>query len=315
MHHFRLAWLLLLLPLGGCNGNSDIEALGTVERDRVELRATAAQTVVELPVAQGTEVAAETILVRLDDRQQQAVVGAAEAELQQANAALDELRHGARIEDIEAARARVEQADAELVDARQAYDRLESLLSQGLGSVAARDAAQARFANARAGVAVLGHELDVLLHGTRMELVEQAAARRDAAAARLELERLRLAELAIAAPRAGRLDALPVQLGDRLRAGDLVAVMLAGPAPFVRAYIPISRRSAMQVGDRVSVLVEGRESPLEGQVRWLSADPAYTPFFALTEKDRARLVYLAEIQLPDGARDLPVGLPARVLLP
>jgi HlyD family secretion protein len=44
-------------------------------------------------------------------------------------------------------------------------------------------------------------------------------------------------------------------------------------------------------------------------VRKVLADPAFTPFFALTERDRGRLTYLAEIDLPDASQDLPAGVP------
>ena len=53
---------------------------------------------------------------------------------------------------------------------------------------------------------------------------------------------------------------------------------------------------------------------LQGRVRWVSADASFTPYFALTEHDRSRLSYLAEIDLED-ARDLPSGLPLQVDFP
>ena len=59
----------------------------------------------------------------------------------------------------------------------------------------------------------------------------------------------------------------------------------------------------------VRVVVDGVTEPLTGRLRWISKEPAFTPYYALNEQDRARLVYLAEIDLPDGAQDLPSGLP------
>jgi len=41
--------------------------------------------------------------------------------------------------------------------------------------------------------------------------------------------------------------------------------------------------------------------------RWIASEATFTPFFALTRKDRGRLTYLAEIDLEDP----PARLPAR----
>jgi HlyD family secretion protein len=72
----------------------------------------------------------------------------------------------------------------------------------------------------------------------------------------------------------------------------------------------------LQAGDRVPVHVDGLDEPLEGRVRFVSNDPAFTPFFALTEHDRSRLSFLAEIDLPGGeGRVLPAGVPVQVAFP
>jgi hypothetical protein len=44
----------------------------------------------------------------------------------------------------------------------------------------------------------------------------------------------------------------------------------------------------------------------------IRSEPAFTPYYALTGRDAARLSYLAEVELDASAAALPVGLPARV---
>ena len=62
--------------------------------------------------------------------------------------------------------------------------------------------------------------------------------------------------------------------------------------------------------------VDGVDGSLRGTVRYVSAEAAYTPYYALTQKDRSRLSYLAEITVDDprGA-ELPVGMPVQVRVP
>ena len=60
--------------------------------------------------------------------------------------------------------------------------------------------------------------------------------------------------------------------------------------------------------------VDGHDGALTGTVRWVSADASFTPYFALTEHDRARLSFLAEIDV-EQARDLPSGVPLQADFP
>jgi HlyD family secretion protein len=51
-------------------------------------------------------------------------------------------------------------------------------------------------------------------------------------------------------------------------------------------------------------------------VRYISAEAAFTPYYSLTQKDRSRLAYLAEITLDDAnAAALPAGMPIQVFAP
>ena len=118
------------------------------------------------------------------------------------------------------------------------------------------------------------------------------------------------------APAAGRLDALPYELGERPRAGDVVAVMLAAGAPYARVYVPEPLLVAARQGADASVKTDGDARVYRGHVRRLSAEAAFTPHYALTEHDRGRLAYLAEIELDDpAARELPTGVPVEARFP
>ncbi len=49
------------------------------------------------------------------------------------------------------------------------------------------------------------------------------------------------------------------------------------------------------------VRIDGSGKVFTGTVRWVSADASFTPYFALTEHDRSRLSYLAEVDVPDAS--------------
>jgi len=116
----------------------------------------------------------------------------------------------------------------------------------------------------------------------------------------------------VVAPRDGRVDSLPYRLGDQAPVGAPLAVLLVGDAPYARIYVPEPLRARVKVGDAARVFVEGREAALEGKVRMIRSEPSFTPYYALTGEDAARLSYLAEVSLGGDAAELPAGLPVRV---
>ncbi len=313
MTRYSFYILLLIFILNACGNNTGDTALGTIERDRVILKATVSEIIKEQAVREGSYVDKGTVLVQLDERRQQARLAKAEAELMRAAAHWEALRNGARVEDIGAAKAQVSGAEASLTVSEKNYRRAVELRKKELSTQAVLDLALANRDSAQAELESAREHLLVLTNGTRKEDLDQAEAQYIAAQAQVELEKIQLAELSVVATRDGYLDSLPWNTGERVTAGSAVAILLAGEAPYARVYVPEPWRVRLQLGQSLQVKVDGLESPFDGKLRWISADPAFTPYYALNERDRSRLVYLAEVDLAD-AQELPVGVPAEVIL-
>lgn len=311
----RVFGLVLVLLLAGCDNRGPMQALGTLERDRVALTATTSEVVVDLPVRPGSPVTTGTVVVKLDDTLQLAEVEHARAEVARATANLEKLRHGAREEEVAAARAKVSGAEAAVTESRANFRRLSDLKRQHLVSQADLDQARARYDADQAALKSARESLLLLTHGTREEDLQAGEAELKAAQATLQAQQKRLADLTVRATRDGVLDNLPWNLGERVTQGSPVAIILAGHAPFARVYVPEPYRARLHVGDVLSVSVDGVDTPIEGHLRWISSEPAFTPYYALNAKERARLMFLAEVQLPDSAARLPSGVPAQVTLP
>ncbi|MGY3887783.1 HlyD family secretion protein [Aeromonas aquatica] len=309
--------LRILLPLSlplvvslltACQPDNQGMALGTLERDRVLLTATANEIVRALPVAEGSRVEEGSLLVQLDDRRQQAVLARARAEEASARAALARMTNGERPEDIAAARASLDKAQANLREAERSFQRTERLVAQKLQSPSELDKARAERDGALAERDGAHQQLDKLSRGVRVEDIDEASAKLAAARADVALAERELADLTITATRSGRLDSLPYNLGERVPVGAVLAAIQADQAPYARVYVPETALASYQIGQAIRVRVDGVPEPLTGRLRWISREPAFTPYYALNEQDRARLVYLAEIDLPT-AQELPSGLP------
>ena len=311
----RYLLILSILLLAGCDNSQVPQALGTLERDRIAHTATANEIIVALPVKEGSEVTRGMVLVQLDDKLQKAQVDKARAEVALAEANLEKLRNGARVEEVAAARARVTGAQAELLEAKANLDRIKTLIEQNLAAKAELDRIRALFESRESSLEEARESLLVLTNGTREEDLRAGDANLQAAKASLENETRRLEYLTVVATRDGILDNLPWNLGERVTQGSPVAIVMAGKVPYARVYVPEPFRAGLLVGDEFQVHVDGIEKTIQGQLRWISTEPAFTPYYGLNQEDRSRLMYLAEIQLPNEYQDLPSGLPVQVDLP
>ncbi|SHE97147.1 HlyD family secretion protein [Vibrio gazogenes] len=306
--------VILMILLTACQTDKDNVALGTLERDRVILTATANEIIRDLPVQEGSPVTQGQVLVQLDRQRQAMRLAQAVAEQAQAKAYLQKLTNGERPEDIAAAKADVVRAKARFIEAEKNYQRTRELVAKKLSSQSEKDRALASRDTAQAELNAVREAFAKLTAGSRVEDIEQAKAALDAATAGVMLQQHQLNELTIVATRDGVLDSLPYQLGERVMVNQAVAVIEADRVPYARVYVPARYRTQFVTGLMVNVHVDGVEQVFQGKVRRVSDQPSFTPYYALTEEERSRLMYLAEIDLDDSAQSLPSGIPAQVEL-
>ncbi|MGA9341324.1 MAG: HlyD family efflux transporter periplasmic adaptor subunit, partial [Rhodanobacteraceae bacterium] len=288
------------------------QALGTLEYDRITLPAPVAERIVAIDVREGERVEAGRVLLQLNEAQTRSGLVAAEAQARQQKEALAELVNGPRAEDIAQARANLTAAQAQAREARAYYQRLQSLKIHNFVAADDLDRARAAVGSADGQVAAARAAHDELLHGNRPEQIAQGRAALAAALALADAERVLLGKLRVVAPRGGLIDSLPYRLGDQAPVGAPVAILLVGDAPYARIYVPMQQRANVHVGDAVRVFVEGRDKAYSGRIRMLRNEPTFTPYYALSGDDAARLSYLAEVTLGGEAANLPAGLPVHI---
>lgn len=302
------AWLLCLVVCAGCQSHSDEIAFGTTEYDLIRLTAPASEIISAVPVQKGQWVQAGTLLVQLDTQRAQEQVRLAEAQWQEAEAVLAELTQGPRTQAIAAAQAQVQDASAKARNAAAQAARANALAKANMLSLSERDSAHSEQARAEAQRSAAEENLKLLQAGSRDEQLAQGRARLAAAASTLALQRQRLAELTLSAPSDGQVDELPYRVGERVARGALLATLLQGDQAYARLYIPQQQRASLAPGAALQLRISGYEQPLQGTVRSIAQAPAFTPYFALNQKERARLVYLTEVSLPPGDKKIPAGL-------
>lgn len=302
-----------VLCLAGCAKPAS-QPLGTLEWDRIGLPAPVSERIAEIPVHEGQRVAAGDTLLVLEPERTRARLDAARAEALRQQHALDELRVGPRREDIDRARAQLAGAQSVAVNAHHELDRVQPLVAKQFLARSELDSARAQADSADANVNAASSTLAALENGSRVEDIAQAEAALASAQAQVTELSVNLERTTIRAPRAGRIDSIPYKLGDQPPVGATLAVELVGAAPYARVYVPEPQRANVHVGQAAQVFVDGRKGALSGHVRAIRSEPTFTPYYALSGDDAARLSYLAEVTLDAAANDsdLPAGLPVRV---
>jgi HlyD family secretion protein len=316
MTRFAPLAIATLLLAAGCARERPVEVHGTVERDRLELIAESNERIVEIAVHEGDRVQAGAVLVRQEAGTAQTRIDQSRASLLEAQRRLADLEQGPRQREIDEARAALGGAESELQSAQNEFARVQTLVQRKLLSESNLDQARATRDSARAIRDAARARYELLKQGTRIEQVAEArAAVPRATAALAEVETI-ASRYTVTAPRDAIVEALPYKLGERPAAGRPVAILLADGVPYARVYVPEPLRTQFTAGTHVEATVDGHAGSLKGTVRFVSADAAFTPYYALTQKDRSRLAYLAEITLDDpAAQALPAGLPIQVLVP
>lgn len=310
---------MLALPmLFACDNPDYTEVVGILEWDRLELTAETSEPIIEIFAREGDSLETGQAILQLDPSRTQAQRAEAAAGRAQAAARLAELKRGPRPELIEEARARLQGVESELQRALAEYQRIGTLVEKQLSTAEALDSVRAQRDRARADRDAARAELEALLAGTTVEELQQAEAALAQAEARLQTLDITLERLTLRAPREGKLDTLPYELGERPAAGAVIAVMLAGDVPYARVYVPEPARARINQGTHAKIFVDGIEQAFDARVRTISHDAVFTPFYSLTEQDRSRLSYLAEVELSgtdQHVQTLSSGIPVKVIFP
>lgn len=303
--------VLLMMLFSGCDNTENTFMVGTLERDRVEVTVESNEPIIAFHVQDGQMLEAGDLILEQDPARLERILAQQVALRDQSAARLAELQRGPRSETIREARAQLESTRASARNAAANLKRAQDMFSRDLSNQSTLDSATTRSETAIAAEQAAEESLNRLLSGTTVEELDQASAALKAAEAAVNRIQLDVDRLKVYAPVNGMLDKRLYQLGERPQIGATVGVILDGSRTYARIYVPEPLRASVQPGKQLEVRIDGNDQTFEGTVRWVSTDAAFTPYFALTEHDRSRLSYLAEVDVPD-ASSLPSGVPLEV---
>lgn len=205
--------------------------------------------VLEVLVTRNQQVETGQIIARIEDDVPRLELAQAQANLTVRESQLRAARRGARDEEVENARAAVEQAEEDLANAENDLERTRRLFDAGTISRSEFENAENAFRRARTDVENARRSLRILEQGATEEEIEQAEAGVEAARRQYELAQLSLSFATVRAPVSGRVTDVPVEVGSTVEPGRPIAVIMNDDLVRARIRVPERRFEAFTRGE------------------------------------------------------------------
>jgi HlyD family secretion protein len=332
----RIVVLLLLLGVAGGGlglwwwlrererAPRELVLYGNVDLRQVQLAFNNSERIAAVFAQEGDRVRKGQPLARLDTSRIEPQVAEAEGQVEAQRSYVQKLHNGNRPQEKAQARANVASVEADLVKARQQYDRLKKLalvrLNDGseVRAVSQEDVDNAKAALdvAAAKVAVNQKALDLMLAGFRKEEVAQAEAQLRVNEAKLALLQQQLADAQLLAPTEAIVRTRLMEPGEMSSPQKPVFSLAIIDPKWVRAYVSETDLGKLRPRMAASVTVDSFPNrQFDGWVGFISPVAEFTPKTVQTEELRTSLVYEVRVFVKDPGDELRLGMPATVRLP
>lgn len=234
---------------------------GEVEATQVNISAKLAARVASLEVREGQVVAKGDLVATLDSPELQARRQQAEAARSAAEAQRDKANHGAREEEIRAAKQLLERARHGRELAEKTFARVERLNRDGVVPTQRRDEAQAQLETSRDAEEAARATFDMAVNGTRSEDKATAVAGLERATAAVAEVDAFGAELRLTSPIAGEVWRRNVEVGELVGAGYPIVSVVDLNDVWVTFNMREDRLAGLKIGDPLRVVLPALGSP------------------------------------------------------
>ncbi len=291
--------------------NDHLRLSGNLEVIQTEVSFRVPGKVLERPVDEGLMVKQGQLIARLDSKDLEQQVAMQQANAATAKAALAEMLAGSRKEEVEASKAALDQATADLRRQEPDEARVHDLYQQGILSIRDFEATHAAYLAAKAKASQAEQQYALVKKGPRSEDIAQARARAEQAQQALALAQTQLGYATLTAPASGVVLSKNVEPNEYVAPGTAVVTLADLTKLWLRAYIEETDLGRVKVGQIVHLTTDtfpGKK--YEGRVSFISSEAEFTPKSVQTQKERVKLVYRIKIDVPNPNQELKPGMPA-----
>lgn len=262
------------LPAGIAWGN------GRIEADEIDIDTKFAGRIAELSADIGDMVKAGQIVARMDTRDIQQSLKKSQAQVKQAQRAIDE------------ATANLQQQRTTQIFAAQELDRSQQLLKNGWATRETFDQRKQLLDAANAGVAAAEAKLEGAEHARQ-------AADHDA-----QLYEVNIADNDLIAPKDGPIQYRVANIGEVLPTGGRVFTMLDVSDVYMDIYLPAPVAGKVKLGTDARIVLDAYpESAIPAKVVFVASQAQFTPKTVETQSERDKLMFRIRARIdPDRSK-------------
>lgn len=315
MTRHRMGLIMAALACLACRGKSDgvVEGTGTLEVVEVDVSALTPARVLRVWREEGDIVRTGDTLVSLTQSTVQGEIDARRARVASAEAQLRDLLAGARPAEIARAESDLRAAESEASLTQQDLERVTALVQSGSVSAQQMDAARNAAALAAARRDAVRDALRLVSEGARPDRIAAARAEVETARAALSSAVQTASDLVLLAPIPGIVLLRNTEPGEVLGAGIPAMTIGELAKPYVRIYVNQQALPGVKLGARAEGVLDGLpERRFVGEVVAINSKAEFTPRVALTDEERADLVFGVKVAFHDSTGALKPGLPITV---
>jgi HlyD family secretion protein len=306
--------MMAALACVACGPNGDaVEGTGTLEVVEVDVSPLTPARVLRVWHAEGDSVNVGDTLVSLTQSTVAAEVDARRERLASAEAQLRDLLAGARPAEIARAVSELRAAESEATRTQQDLVRVTALAQSGSVSAQQLDAAKNAVTASTSRRDALSEALRLLREGARPERISAARAEVGTARASLAAAVQTASDLVLTSPVAGVVLLRNVEPGEVIGAGIPAMTIGELAAPYVRIYVNQKALPGVKLGAAATGVLDGMpDHEFTGTVIAISTKAEFTPRVALTDEERADLMFGVKVAFKDSVGLLKPGLPITV---
>jgi HlyD family secretion protein len=288
---------------------------GNVDIRQVDLGFRVSGRLARMVFEEGDEVKTGNLVAVLDKGPYEAALAAAQAQMLQAQANYDKLMHGNRPQEIEEARASVNEKQATFENAELLFKRQKKQINVGATSQQAHDDALARKIESEASLKSAKEALNLSEEGFRKEDIEVAKAAYETAKAQLESAKINLADTEILSPSDGIMLTRVREPGAIVAPLSVVYTLSLHKPVWVRAYVSEPYLGRIKPGMEALITTDTNpDKPFKAQIGFISPQAEFTPKTVETPELRTDLVYRLRLVVEDPQGKLRQGMPVTVTI-
>lgn len=257
------------LPEGFARAN------GRLEAEQVEIATKFAGRVAEVLVEEGQTVDAGTVVARMDTRELDAQLRAAEAQARRAE------------HEKMQAQAAVAQRRSELAFAEKELDRAVVLHERGYYPTEKVDDRQTQLHTAQAA------------YNTALAVLDAAEAAIDSARAEVARLESMIEDMTLVAPRRGRIEYKLAQAGEVLGAGGRVVTLLDITDVYMTIFLPAAEAGRLALNDEARIVLDPvPQYVIPAKVTFVATEAQFTPKSVETAEEREKLMFRVKLTIP-----------------